>query len=148
MKKLKKILTIVLVLIISLTLFACEGAILGFGGKSGKVSKSGCSRSKSSSTKAEQMEKDESLLKSNGYTVYSYSSHLEKYDENFNVPSGSLIGLINASNSDQGTAVTIYYFKNSSLAEQAFKNIRTSVTSAYKLRGNRIFLSDTTGLFN
>ena len=149
MKTTMRILTVLLTALLLLGLCSCGKKSADDWIGSGETSNTGSGKSSESSTNQvlELAESDKTMLEGNGYTVFKYTAYLESYDAALKVESGSLKAFLYAYNND-GDGVTIYYFKTPQLAKTAYDNSDDAVKPAYRLKDVRLFLEDTTGLFD
>ncbi len=131
MKKRITVLSIVLIVAMLCTAFA---ACSGNGGDGGK---------NQGQTPAEQQNADKTVLENGGYNVTVYTSDLDRMAAGFGVSATDLVAFTSATNTEKGTAVMIYYFKDAETARSACEGKE----SAYKLVGNALVYGDTEDLF-
>ncbi|MBQ7172848.1 MAG: hypothetical protein IJR88_01835 [Clostridia bacterium] len=150
MKTTMRILTVLLAALLLFGLCACGSKnateLIG-SNDAGKTNSGNSGKTSTAQSAADLAEADKAMLEGKGYIVYKYTSYLEGYDAALKVESGSVKAYLYAYNND-GDGVHIYYFKTEQLAMTAYNNSDDAVKPSYKLKGVRLLLNDTTGLFD
>ena len=92
---------------------------------------------------------DRALLEEHSYevrTYYASSTNLSYAERQISAKEGTLKAYLYAYDSD-GHGIYIYYFNSNEDAKDCYDAQLEGVKSAYRLKNNKLFVSDTTGLF-
>ena len=152
----KKLLLIVIALLLIFVLVSCGGDTEEASGSNSNSSTPSTNSTPSSDPSSsgdfskQAVKDDRALLEGHSYEVYTYyasSTNLSYAESQISAKTGTLKAYLYAYDSD-GHGIYIYYLNNENDAKDCYDAQSESVKSAYRLEGNKLFLNDTTGLFN
>ena len=146
MKIFKNLSIITLSLLLILTMCSCS--CKGDDDSDSKQNNNGSSYNAGEFSK-DQVKADKALLVENGYDAKAYyasSTNLVYAESQIGAKEGELQAYIYATGNGKG--VYIYYLTNAKAAQACYDSQTEGAKSAYKVKGNRLFQTDTTGLFD
>ena len=154
MKKFKLLSLIIVALLLVFAFVSCGGDAENSGGNDNSTPSANSTPSSTPSASGDfskQVVKDDrAFLEEHSYevrTYYASTTSLSYAESQIDAKEGTLQAYLYAYDND-GHGIYIYYFSNSSDAKYCYDAQSESVKSAYRLDGTKLFLNDTTGLFN